>query len=75
LTLFTISPEVLQDLQRAASSPQLDSPNAGIENEKNESEQIRQDTVERAHELIKDRILELDEYEMQDLVAAILRAM
>jgi restriction system protein len=36
---------------------------------------IRNDFVEKSHEFIKDKILRLDWEEMQDLVAAILRAM
>lgn len=40
-----------------------------------EEESIKEDMVFKAHELIKDRIIELNWEEMQELVAGILRAM
>jgi len=43
--------------------------------EKEKLEQLKEDTIGRAHELIKDKILELDDAELELLVAAVLRAM
>jgi restriction system protein len=40
-----------------------------------EIDQIRRDVIDRAHEFIKDRIAKLDWEELQELMAAILRAM
>jgi restriction system protein len=42
---------------------------------KTDFEEIRRNRIEEAHESIKDKLVGLDAYEMQDLVAAILRAM
>ncbi len=41
----------------------------------NELDQIKEDTITRAHELIKDKLLNLSPDEMEKLAAAILRAM
>ena len=46
-----------------------------IEGEKDKLEEIRQETIDKAHELIKDMLLNLSDEEMEQLIAAILRAM
>jgi restriction system protein len=42
---------------------------------KEELEQLKEDVIGRAHELIKDKILKLNDEELELLVAAVLRAM
>jgi restriction system protein len=74
LTLFAISPEAWEDLQPAkgdgnGTSVPSDEP------EKPDFEEIKRSREDEAHESLKDKLLELDEYQMQDLLAAILRAM
>ncbi len=46
-----------------------------VSEEKEEFEQLKEDMISRAHELIKDKILNLDPEELEMLVAAVLRAM
>lgn len=74
LSLFSISPEAWEDFEDAKSGEkkpaEVDEKAGQID-----FEQIRRNTIQEAHELIKDKLLELDAYEMQDVVAAILRAM
>jgi restriction system protein len=73
LTLFQLNEETTEDVlaalhgRRAAPAAESD--------QKGELEQLKEDTISRAHELIKDKIQRLDEDEMEELVAAILRAM
>lgn len=76
LTLFSVPQEVWDDLQRALNGERL-LPEEIKKEEEEEStlETIRRDTIERAHEFIKDRILKLDPDEMEELVAALLRGM
>lgn len=74
LTLFAISPEAWEDLQtdtRGANgrTPDID------EVEKPDFEEIKRSREDEAHESLKDKLLELDEYQMQELLATILRAM
>jgi len=45
------------------------------EGEEAELDKEKENTIEKAHELIKDLVQRLDPYEMQDLVSGILRAM
>jgi restriction system protein len=74
LTLFAVSPEAWEDIQSAikGEKPSLVDEK---EIEKTDFEEIRRNRIEEAHESIKDKLLDLDAYEMQELVAAILRAM
>jgi restriction system protein len=74
LTLFAISPEAWDDIQSAIKGKTKRSP---IEQRVPETDfdQLRQNRIDEAHESIKDKLLALDAYEMQDLVASILRAM
>lgn len=49
-----------------------------VENEassETEEEEIKESLIEKAHEFIKDKVLALDWYDMQELVAGILRGM
>lgn len=74
-TLFSVNEDVWKEIQNVIQGKiPVHKEERGIE-EKDESEQIREDTVARAHELIKDKILSLDDAEMERLVAAILRAL
>ncbi len=76
LTLFAVSDETLQDLRSAAAgpSPAVEAP-GGLADKKEELALSNRDAEEQARELIEDRILQLDPYDMQELVAAVLRAM
>ncbi|MCI5107306.1 MAG: restriction endonuclease [Pseudomonadales bacterium] len=72
LTLFALQDFVLADLQKALSG-------APVSEEEDSTEEDFSDTrdqvVSQGHELIKDKILSLQADEMEELVAAILRAM
>jgi restriction system protein len=74
LTLFAISPEAWDDIQsaiRGETKPR----EAEKKIVETDFDQLRQNRIDEAHESIKDKLLELDAYEMQEIVAAILRAM
>jgi restriction system protein len=73
LTLFAVAPDVWDELVSASTNPSA--AGAPLLDEREELEATKNDTKERAHELIKDKILRLDEDEMEELAAAILRAM
>lgn len=75
LTLFQVNEEVSQDIRSVISSRNTPNNLITITEEKEELDQLKEDTVARAHELIKDRILSLDPDKMEHLVAALLRAM
>lgn len=75
LTLFSINEEVTAELLAGLSGQETVRRVEEAGDEKEELGQIKEDTVSRAHELIKDKILELSADEMEQLVAAILRAM
>jgi restriction system protein len=72
-TLFQLGPDVVDSLKRAGEgrSPAPEGPMA----EQETLEQIKEDTEAKAHELIKDKILELAPDELEELVAAVFRAM
>ena len=73
-TIFEISVEA-QDEILSILSGEKNKP-ISVETENNgELDNIRNDFVEKSHEFIKDKILRLDWEEMQELVAAVLRAM
>jgi restriction system protein len=74
LTLFAVSPEAWEDI-RSAIKGERRSPIDETEIKKTDFEEIRRNRIEEAHESIKDKLVGLDAYEMQELVAAILRAM
>jgi len=75
LTLFSVNPEAWKDIELAMATGKSSPKKTEAELSATDYEQIKKNTVQEAHELIKDKLLELDEYEMQDLVAALLRAM
>jgi restriction system protein len=75
LTLFLIPPDAIADLESAANGKRPVEATGGLEERKEELEQSNRDAEEQSRELIEDRILALDPYEMQELVAAVLRAM
>lgn len=76
LTLFLIPPDALADLQRVASHPSATENITGTwSDQQADIKEANRTAEEEALELLKDRLLSLDPYEMQDLVAAILRAM
>lgn len=77
LTLFSVPPDVWGDISEALrddktsgkpSEEQIEAESEGIEDS-------REDTEERARELIKDKLLRLNDSQMERLVAALLRAM
>lgn len=73
LTLFQVNDETADDLLdvlHGKKAAEID-----VSEEKEDLEQIKEDVISRAHELIKDRILKLSDEEMEALVAAVLRAM
>ena len=74
LTLFAVNDDVLSELLTILTE--------GASPKVNESEeeglvvdQLKDETVEQSHELIKDKIIQLSPDEMEELVAAALRAM
>lgn len=74
LSLFLVPEEAALDLQHHLESASQYS----VPEEVNESEdftQVQEDASARAFELIKDRILQLNDSQLEQLVAAILRAM
>jgi len=73
LTLFQLNEDAADDLLGARRDIAAE-PSGSIE-EKVELEQLKEDTIGRAHELIKDKILTLDDGQMEQLVAAVLRGM
>ncbi|MBV9071915.1 MAG: restriction endonuclease [Acidobacteria bacterium] len=79
LTLFSLPREVWDDITQAVRgdiSATLTAPEAEqVAQEKVEIEESRQDTQARALELIKDKLSRLDDVQMEQLVAALLRAM
>ena len=71
-TLFSVNEEVSLDLLSHLDKP---STPESSEVDDNGLDQIREDTVARTHELIKDKLLRLTADDMEQLAAAILRAM
>lgn len=72
LTLFEPGDQVLQEMRAVLRGEQTIDED---EEEEEEFEVIRRDTLSRAHEFIKDRILALSSEDMEVLTAALLRAM
>ena len=71
-TLFSVNEEVSTELLSHLGEL---TPSEDIEGDDDGLDQIREDTVARAHELIKDRLLRLSPDEMEEVAATILRAM
>jgi restriction system protein len=73
LTIFAISDDVMAELTSSVQrSPSMDQPSG---DDRGAFDQIKEDALGRAHELIKDKILRLSPEDMERLIAAILRAM
>jgi len=75
LTIISINEDVWSEISAALKGTIASPSSEAAEEEKKDLQQIKEDTIGRAHELIKDKILQLDDREMEHLVAAILRAM
>lgn len=75
MTLFAVNEDTLEDLRNAASGKKGTEVAGGLDDKKEELVQSNRDAEEQARELIEDQIIALDAYEMQDLAAAVLRAM
>ena len=72
LTLFEPGEQILREMEsvlRGDEAPEED------EEQEEEFEVIRRDTLSRSHEFIKDRILALSPDDMEELTASLLRAM
>jgi restriction system protein len=75
LTLFLVNEDVANEIIGALAKGQgAPSDESAIE-EKEELGQIKEETLAKAHELIKDRILALTDEDAERLVASVLRAM
>lgn len=72
LTLFEVKEKSQKEIEKALSGESASTPE---EIEEEEIEDLGKDTGEKAKEFLKDRILDLDWDEMQELVAGLLRAM
>ena len=77
LTVFSLSAPVISEVQdRLAGKPaETPSPTDDTPTAEAEFELLREEVVSRGHELIKDKIQGLDPEEMEELTAALLRAM
>ncbi|KAA1175872.1 restriction endonuclease [Marinobacter salinexigens] len=77
LTLFSLSPEVIKELEDRLTGKPSESPEITDDSQAAEAEfeLLRDDVMSRGHELIKDKIQALDPEEMEELTAALLRAM
>ena len=73
LTLFQLNDETADDLLNALHGKKAEDVN--LSEEKEELEQLKEDAISRAHELIKDKILKLNDEELELLLTAVLRAM
>lgn len=78
-TLFLLSPDVANEIERVATSsgPDLQPSSSGAEDteEVQQVEDIYRDIQNKGAEFIKDRLIRLSWDEMQELVAGLLRAM
>lgn len=75
LTLFAIPGDAFADLKDAAAGKKQPEPAGGLADKREDLQQSNKDAEQEARQLIEDKILELDDYEMQELIAAVLRAM
>jgi restriction system protein len=74
-TLFSVNEDVWSDIKEALSGKREIKDEVRKEEETSRLEEIRKEIKEKAHEFIKDKILELSPEDMENLVAAILRGM
>lgn len=75
LTLFSVTPDAWTEIQTVLNQKVKTLPEDTAEEEKEELQQIKEDTISKARELIKDKILKLNDREMERLLAVILRSM
>lgn len=75
LTLFSVPVDVWEDLKDALAGEKPSLQEEDLETEGSTLEDIKNDAVEKAHEFIKDKILTFSPEDMEELVAAVLRAM
>lgn len=75
LTLFRVNKDIADELTSIMSGKAALDNLEIAEEEREELGQVRDETVERAHELIKDRLLRLSPDQMEEMVAAVLRGM
>lgn len=75
LALFAIPDEAIANLRAADKGPKPAESTGGLADKREELEQANKDATEEARQLVEDRILGLDAYDMQELVASVLRAM
>lgn len=75
LTLFAINEDVWADIQSVLKGKSKIETEESAEEEKQGLQLVKEETIGKARELIKDKILKLDDREMEHLVASILRAM
>ncbi len=76
LTLFSVPADVWSDISEHLHVGIPSEPSAvQAEEEREGFEESRQDTQERAHELIKDKLSRLTPDQMEQMIAALLRAM
>ncbi|WIO73864.1 restriction endonuclease [Porticoccaceae bacterium LTM1] len=75
LTLFAVSEEVAQEMLVVLEGRSVKQESKQDQPELEETTQLKDDTVAQSHELIKDKVAALNPDEMEELVAAILRAM
>lgn len=76
LTVFSVSPEIWQEMLSAQKGAKVETPETEPEAEvKEELAQEKKSLVEKARERLKDRIVAMDDGEMEELLAAVLRAM
>ncbi len=73
--LFTVNEDVWADIQSVLQGKTDTSSEESVEEERKELQQIKEDTIGKARELIKDKLLRLDDRDMERLVASILRSM
>lgn len=73
-TIFEVSADAREELLSVLSGA-VNQPISSEAANDSELDNIRNDFIEKSHEFIKDKILQLDWEDMQDLVAAVLRAM
>lgn len=72
--LFALDNEVWASIASALGSDAT-TPEQQVAEERAELEESRDDTIARAHELIKDQVIRLDDTELEELTAALLRGM
>jgi restriction system protein len=73
MTLFSIDQDTLDELN--GKGIKQDTLSEQLDDEKQALDTIKEDFEEKAHEFIKDRILELNWEDLQELVAGVLRGM